>query len=95
MAMFQRAAQPAVDRPRRPPRADGLPVAVEPDFAGGVTGQILSLGVGQQRTQMQGGGEVFDVQMHDHGGVLPMGAAGGVGVPPGLDQPHERLGCVG
>ena len=80
-----------VDHPSRPARADDLPVAFEPHLADGVAGQILALGVGEQRPQMQRGDPVFDVQMHHHRGVLPMGSAGGVGVPPGLDQPHERL----
>ena len=29
--------------------------------------------------------------MQHHGGVLPVWAAGGFGVPAGLDQPHKRL----
>ena len=29
--------------------------------------------------------------MHHHGGVLPVWPAGRLGVPPGLDQAHERL----
>ena len=34
---------------------------------------------------------IFDVEMHDHGGVLPVGPARDVGVPAGFDQTHERI----
>ena len=47
VAMLQGAAKPPVDQPARPPGADDLAVTLEPDFAGGITGQILALGVGQ------------------------------------------------
>ena len=40
---------------------------------------------------MQRSGALLDVEMHHHGGVLPVGPAGDLGVPAGLDQPHERL----
>jgi hypothetical protein len=50
MAVLQRAAQPAVDGAGGSAGADRLAVAFEPDFAGGITGQILAVGVGQQRT---------------------------------------------
>ena len=40
---------------------------------------------------MQRRDALLDVQMHHHRGVLPVGPARGLGVPPGLDQPHERL----
>ena len=40
---------------------------------------------------MQRRDPLLDVQMHHHRGVLPVGPARGLGVPPGLDQPHERL----
>ena len=52
--MFQGAAQPAVDRAGGPAGADDPAVAFEPDFAGGIAGQVLPLGIAQQRTQMQG-----------------------------------------
>ncbi len=52
MAVLQRAAQPPVDLAGRPPGADGLAVTFEPHFAGGITGQVLAVGVGEQRTQM-------------------------------------------
>ena len=51
--VLQGPPQPSVDRSGRPPGADDLAVAFEPDFAGGVTGQELPLVVGQQRAQMQ------------------------------------------
>ena len=40
---------------------------------------------------MQRSDALLDVEMHHHGGVMPVRAARGLGVPPGLDQPHERL----
>jgi hypothetical protein len=43
---------------------------------------------------MQGGDPIFDVDMHYHRGVLPVGAARGVGVPAGLDQTQERIGGI-
>ena len=36
-------------------------------------------------------GALRGVDVHHHGGVLPVRAAGGFGVPAGLDQPQERL----
>ena len=53
VAVLECTAQPAVDQAGRPPGADGLPVAFEPDFTGGITGQVSAFGVGEQRTQMQ------------------------------------------
>src|SRR6476660_2781583 len=40
---------------------------------------------------MQRRDPLLDVQMHHHRGVLPVGPARGLGVPPGLHQPHKRL----
>src|SRR6476659_9450349 len=40
---------------------------------------------------MQRRDALLDVQMHHHRGVLPVGPARGLGVPPGLHQPHKRL----
>ena len=94
VAMFEGATKPAVDHPGGPPGADDLPVAVEPDFAGGVAGQVAALGVGEQRAQMQCGDAVFDIDVHHRGGALAVGAAGDVGVPAGLDQRHERINGV-
>ena len=53
--------------------------------------QVAAFVVGEQRTQMQCGERSFDVDVHDHGGVLPVRAARDVGVPAGLDQAHERV----
>ena len=53
VAVLQRAAQPAADQPGRPAGADDLAVTFEPDFAGGITGQVSAFGLGEQRTQMQ------------------------------------------
>ena len=95
VAMLEGAAKPAVDHPGGAPGADGLAVALEPDFAGGITGQVAAFGVGEQRTQMQRGDAICHVDMHHHGGVLPVRAAGHVGVPAGLHQPHERIESAG
>ena len=75
----------------RPPGANDLAVAFEPDLAGGITGQVSAVGLRHQWTQMQRGDALLDVQMHHHGGVLPVGPAGHLGVPPGLHQTHKRL----
>ena len=40
VAVLKRTAKPAVDQAGRPPGADGLSVAFEPDFTGGITGQV-------------------------------------------------------
>jgi hypothetical protein len=48
MAVLQGAAKPPVDHPGRSAGADDLAVALEPDFTGGVTGQVSALGVGEQ-----------------------------------------------
>ncbi len=89
--MLQGAVQPAVDHAGRPPGAEELAVAFEPGFAGGIAAEVAALGVRQQRTQMQCGDAVLDIDVHHHRGVLAVGAAGRLGVPAGLDQPQERL----
>ena len=61
----------------------------------GVAEQVLAVGVGQQRTQVQGGEALLEVEVHHHGGVLPVRAPRHVGVPPGLDEAHERVDGVG
>src|SRR6516162_5409588 len=94
VAMLQRAAKPPVDQPRRPAGANDLAVTFEPDFTRGLTGQVSTFGVGEQRTQMQGGSALLNVDMHHDGGVLPVWAAGRLGVPASLDQAHKRLGGV-
>ena len=92
--MLKGTAQPTIDQAGRPPGADGLPVAFEPGFTGGITGQVSAFGVGEQRTQMQLSGFVLDIQMHHHGGVLAVRSAGHLGVPSGLHQAHERVDGV-
>ena len=91
VAVLERAAQPPVDQPGCSSGTDGLAVTLEPDFTGGITGQVSAFGVGQQRTQMQCRGFLLNIDMHHHGGVLPVRAAGRLGVPARLDQTHERV----
>ena len=95
VAVLERAAQPAADLSGLPPRADDLAVTFEPDLAGGVTGQVAAFVVREQRAQVQRGDVPLDVEMHDHGGALPVRPAGHLGVPAGLDQAHERVHGVG
>lgn len=76
---------------RRSAGADEPAVTLQPDFAGGITAQVPAFGLGQQRTQMQRRGALGHVEVHHHRGVLPMGAAGCLGVPAGLDQAQKRL----
>ena len=94
LAVLQRAAQPTIDQPGRPPGTDVLTVAFEPDFTGGITGQVSAFGVGEQRTQMQRRGALLNIDMHHHSAVLPVRPAGRLGVPPGLHQAHKRVGGV-
>jgi hypothetical protein len=94
VAVLESAAQPAADLPGLPSGADHLPVAFEPNLAGGTTGQVAAVVPGEQRTQMQCRDARLEVDVHDHGGVLPVRAAGDVGVPPGFDQAHERIDGV-
>ncbi|OCB29628.1 hypothetical protein A5675_05330 [Mycobacterium malmoense] len=89
--MLERAAQPPVDRPRRPPGTDDLAVALEPRLTRGITGQVAAFGVGEQRTQMQRGRAPLNVDVDHDRGVLPVWPAGRFGIPPGLDQTQERL----
>ena len=91
VAVLERAAKPPVDHAGRSAGADDLAVTFEPDFTRGITGQVSALGVGEQRTQMQRGGALLNVEVHHHSGVLPVWAAGRLGVPAGLDQAHKRL----
>ena len=95
MAVFQGAAKPSVDQPGGPPGTDDLTVAFEPRFTGGITGQVPTFRLRQQRAQMQGSDPLLDVHMHHHGGVVSVRAAAHLGVPAGLDQPQERLGGAG
>ena len=44
---------------------------------------------------MQGGGAALDVEVDHDGGVRPVRAAGGVGVPTGFDEPQEPVDGAG
>src|ERR1700742_4059387 len=91
VAVLERTAKPPIDQPRGTTGANDLAVTFEPDFAGGITGQVSTFGVGEQRTQMQCRSTLFDVDVHHHGGVLPVRASRRIGVPAGLDDAHKRL----
>jgi hypothetical protein len=52
MAMLEGTTKPTIDHPRRPPGSDDLPVAFEPHLAGGITQQVSTLGLREQRTQV-------------------------------------------
>src|SRR6185312_12819114 len=67
VAILEGAAKPPVDHPGRPAGTDNLAVPFEPDFTGGITGQVSALGVGQQRTQMQCRSALLDVEVQHHG----------------------------
>ena len=41
---------------------------------------------------MQCRSALLNIEVYDHGGVLPVRAPRGLGVPAGLDQAHERPG---
>lgn len=45
VAVLEGAAKPAADHPGGAASADDLPMTFEPDFAGGITGQVLAFGV--------------------------------------------------
>ncbi len=62
MAVLQRAAKPPVDLAGRPAGADDLTVTFEPDFTGGITGQVSAVGLREQRTQMQRRGALLNVE---------------------------------
>ncbi|VBA33961.1 hypothetical protein LAUMK13_00378 [Mycobacterium innocens] len=91
VAVLEGAAKPPVDHAGRPAGTNDLAITFEPNFTGGITAQVAAFGVGQQRTQMQCGGALGHVEMHHHRGVLPVGAAGHLGIPSGFDQTHKRL----
>ncbi len=85
LAVLEGAAKPPVDQPARPPGADDLPATFEPDFTAGITAQVSAFSIGEQRTQVQRGGALLDIEVHHHRGVLPVGAAGRLDIPAGLD----------
>ena len=53
VAVFERAAKPPADLAGRPTGADDFAVAFEPDFTGGITGQVSAFRVGEQRAQVK------------------------------------------
>ena len=91
IAVLEGTTKPAADRAGCSAGADDLTGALEPDLTAGITGQIAAVGIRQQRTQMQRRGALLHIDVHHHGGVLPMGPARRLGVPAGLHQPHKRL----
>jgi hypothetical protein len=91
MAVLECTTKPAVDLTGRPPGADDLTVTFEPHFTGRIAAQESAISLGQQRTQMQRSRALLDVEMHHHGGVVAVWPTGHLGVPPRLDQTHERL----
>jgi hypothetical protein len=95
VAMLQRAAKPPVDHPGRPAGTNDLAVTFEPHFTGGIAAQVSAFGLRQQRTQMQCRSALLNVEVHHHGGVLPVWAAGRLGIPSRFDQAHKRLGGGG
>jgi hypothetical protein len=95
VAVFEGAAQPAVDGAGASSGADRFAVALPPGLEGGVAEQVSAFGIGEQRAQVQCGGSVLDVEVHHHGGVLTVRAASGLAVPAGFDQAHERIGGIG
>jgi hypothetical protein len=46
VAVLESTAQPSVDGAGRASRPDHLPVAFEPDLAGGITGQVAAVVIG-------------------------------------------------
>ena len=94
VAVLERTAKPTIDQTRRPTSADNLSVTFKPHLTGGITAQVSAICLREQRTQMQLRGALLDVEMHHHGGVLSVRPASHLGVPAGLDQPHERRACT-
>src|SRR5947209_824057 len=89
--MLQRSTKPPADQAGRPAGTNGLAVTFEPDFTRGITRQVSTFGVGEQRAQMQCRSALLNVDMHHHGGVLRVWAAGCIGVPACLDEADKRL----
>ena len=89
--VLQSAAQPPVDRPGHPPGPDRLTAAFEPHLTGRIAGQILPIGLAQQRTQMQRGRRFVDIKVHHHRRVLAVRTPRDLGIPTGLHQPPKRL----
>src|ERR1700728_3691825 len=76
VAVLECAAHPPIDQRGGATGANSLAVTFEPDFAGGITRQVSTFRVGEQRTQMQCRSALLNVDVEHHGGVLPVGAAG-------------------
>ncbi len=97
IAVLQRTAQPTADLAGGAGGAEGLAVALEPGFDGGLAEQVLAFFVGEQRTQMQRGhrGVGVEVEVHDDGGVLAVRATCRLSVPAGFDETHERIDIIG
>ena len=89
--MFQSTTQAAADGPRRPARPDHLAVTFEPHLTGGITQQVPAVRIREQRTQMQRSDALLHVDVHHHGGAMPVRAPRRLGVPPRIDQTHKRL----
>ena len=89
VAVLQRTAQPAADQPRRPPRPDRLPVAFEPHLTGGITGQVLAISIGEQRTQMQRAIRSLTSTCTTTVVCCPCGRRAASASQPGVDQTHE------
>src|ERR1700759_3178770 len=92
VAVLEYAAKPPADQAGRPTGANDLAVTFKPNFTCGITRQGSAFGVGEQRTQMQGGGALLNVDMHHHGRVLPVWTARRLGVPSSLAQTQKFLG---
>ena len=71
------------------------PCAFEPHLAGGITGQVAAVVVGQQRPQMQRGDARFDVEVHHDGGALPVRAGGDVASQPASTRLMNASRVVG
>ena len=95
VTVLECAAKPSADRAGRSAGTDDLTVTFEPDFTRGITGEVLAVGVGEQRTEMQCRDALSDVDVHHHRGALPVRAPGRLGVPAGFNQAHERISGVG
>src|SRR4029079_13116281 len=91
VAVLECTTKPAADLAGLPAGTDDLAVPFEPHLAGGIAHQAPAFALRTQRTQMQRRGTALDVEMHHHGGALPVWPAGHLAIPTGLDQTHERL----
>ena len=44
---------------------------------------------------MQRSNALLHIQMHHHGGVMPVRPGGHLGIPRGIHEPQERIGSPG